>query len=40
MDFLSLFPYIGIVLLVVINAILVMKRDIKVDRKREDSQTQ
>jgi len=37
MDFLSLFPYIGIVLLVVINAILVMKRDIKVDRNKDDN---
>ena len=39
MDFLSLFPYIGIVLLVIINAVLVMKRDIKVDRSRDDIQT-
>ena len=39
MDFLTLFPYIGIVLLVVINAILVLKRDIKVDRNRNDNQS-
>jgi hypothetical protein len=38
MDFLTLFPYIGIVLLVIINAILVMKRDIKVDRNNDDNQ--
>ncbi|MGB5385941.1 MAG: hypothetical protein WBN20_04075 [Eudoraea sp.] len=37
MDFLTLFPYVGIILLVVINTILVMKRDIKVDRNEDDS---
>lgn len=31
MDFLALFPYIGIIVLVVINALLVIKRDITVD---------
>jgi len=31
MDFLTLFPYIGIIVLVVINALLVLKRDITVD---------
>jgi hypothetical protein len=31
MDFLTLFPYIGILVLVVINAILVINRDITVD---------
>lgn len=31
MDFLSLFPYIGIIILVVLNAILVIKRDIIVE---------
>jgi len=31
MDFLTLFPYIGILVLVAINTILVMKRDITVD---------
>ncbi|MGB5228638.1 hypothetical protein [Eudoraea sp.] len=37
MDFLTLFPYVGIILLVVINTILVMKRDIKVDRNEDDN---
>ncbi len=31
MDFLTLLPYIGIIVLVVINALLVLKRDITVD---------
>lgn len=31
MDFLTLFPYIGIIVLVVINTILVINRDITVD---------
>jgi hypothetical protein len=31
MDFLTLFPYIGIIVLVVINALLVLKRDVTVD---------
>lgn len=31
MDFLTLLPYIGIIVLVVINAFLVLKRDITVD---------
>jgi len=31
MDFLTLFPYIGIIILVVINAFLVLRRDITVD---------
>lgn len=31
MDFLTLFPYIGILVLVVLNAVLVLKRDITVD---------
>ncbi len=31
MDFLTLIPYIGIIVLVVINALLVVKRDITVD---------
>lgn len=31
MDFLTLFPYIGIIVLVIINAFLVIKRDITVD---------
>lgn len=31
MDFLTFFPYIGIIVLVVINALLVLKRDITVD---------
>ncbi len=31
MDFLTLFPYLGIIVLVIINAVLVMKRDITVD---------
>ncbi len=31
MDFLTLFPYIGIIILVIINALLVLRRDIKVD---------
>ncbi len=31
MDFLTLFPYIGMILLVVINALLVLKRKITVD---------
>jgi 5'(3')-deoxyribonucleotidase len=31
MDFLTLFPYIGIIVLVIINALLVIKRDITVD---------
>ena len=37
MDFLTWFPYVGIVLLVIINTILVMKRDIKVDRNKDDN---
>lgn len=37
MDFLTLLPYIGIVLLVIVNAVLVMKRDIKVDRNKDDN---
>lgn len=31
MDFLTLFPYIGIIILVIINALLVIRRDITVD---------
>lgn len=31
MDFLTLFPYIAILVLVIINALLVAKRDITVD---------
>lgn len=31
MDFLTLIPYIGIIVLVVLNAILVLKRKITVD---------
>ena len=31
MDFLALFPYIGIIVLVIINAVLVLRRDITVD---------
>lgn len=31
MDFLTLFPYIGIIVLVVLNALLVAKRNITVD---------
>lgn len=31
MDFLTLFPYIGIIVLVVVNALLVLKRHITVD---------
>lgn len=31
MDFLTLFPYIAIIVLVIINALLVIKRDITVD---------
>ena len=31
MDFLTLFPYIGIIVLVIVNALLVIKRDITVD---------
>ncbi len=31
MDFLTLFPYIGILVLVAINALLVLKRNIVVD---------
>jgi len=31
MDFVTLFPYIGIIVLVIINALLVLKRDITVD---------
>lgn len=31
MDFLTLFPYIGIIVLVIINALLVFNRDITVD---------
>ncbi len=31
MDFLTLLPYIGIIVFVVINALLVLKRDITVD---------
>ena len=31
MDFLTLFPYVGIIILVVINMLLVIKRDITVD---------
>jgi hypothetical protein len=31
MDFLTLFPYVGIIVLVIINTILVVRRDITVD---------
>ncbi len=31
MDFLTLFPYIGIIVLVIINAVLVLRRKITVD---------
>ena len=31
MDFLTLFPYVGIIVLVIINAFLVLRRDITVD---------
>ncbi len=31
MNFLTLLPYIGIIVLVIINALLVLKRDITVD---------
>lgn len=31
MDFLTLLPYMGIIFLVVINALLVLKRDITID---------
>lgn len=31
MDFLTLFPYIGIIILILLNAILVLKRTITVD---------
>ncbi len=31
MDFLTLFPYFGIIILVLINAFLVLRRDITVD---------
>ena len=31
MDFLTLLPYMGIIVLVIINALLVLKRDITVD---------
>ena len=31
MDFLTLFPYIGIIVLVIVNAILVINRTITVD---------
>jgi len=31
MDFLTLFPYIGIIVLVIVNAILVINRTINVD---------
>lgn len=36
MDFLTLFPYIGILVLIVINAILVLLRNIVVDRPEEN----
>lgn len=32
MDFLTLFPYIGIIILVILNALLVLKRVITVDK--------
>lgn len=38
MDFLTWFPYAGIVILVVINTILVLNRDIKVDRNTDDNE--
>ena len=31
MDFLTLFPYVGTIVLVIINAFLVLQRDITVD---------
>ncbi len=36
MDFLTLFPYIGILVLVVINAVLVLLRTIVIDRPEKD----
>ncbi len=38
MSFLALFPYVGILFLVIINAVLVIKREIKVDRNNDDGQ--
>lgn len=36
MDFLTLFPYVGMLVIVIINAILVLKRDITVDESDHD----
>ncbi len=36
MDFLTLLPYLGIIILTVLNAILVLKRTIKVDDNKSE----
>ena len=36
MDFLTIFPYIGIIVLALFNAILVLKRNIRVDKRDQN----
>lgn len=36
MDYLTLLPYLGIIILTVLNAILVLKRTIKVDDNKSE----
>lgn len=38
MDFLTSFPYIGIIVLVIINAVLVLKRKIRVDNNDQNQE--
>lgn len=36
MDFLTLFPYLGILFLVIVNAVLVLRRDIEIETDPSD----